>query len=434
MNNKFLKILVSIIVIICFFATGFSVGYITKNIPTIKARISDIQKGSNSAGMLLNMKKNETDSDSDQAPDLTKMFKPFWEAWDLLHAYYVDQPLDDDKLMQGAIKGMVDSLGDPHTRYADPDEYKSEQDMSAGEYEGIGAWVDTSGTYIEITSPIEGSPAEKAGLKAKDLIIAIDGKSMEGVPANDALKKILGPEGSSVVLTIKRGEENPFDVTITRAKIDTPMSSGKMLDSGIAYVQMTQFGDNTTKELRKTLDDLMKKKPSGLILDLRNNGGGYLVSSVESASEFLPADTLVLTEKDGDGTVIPYKTGKDGQRALKIPMVVLVNGGTASAAEILTGALRYWKRAEIIGTKTYGKGSVQVEPELSNGGAVAVTMAHWYTPGDELIDGIGIEPDIKIDITEQDSENGLDPQLDEAEKYLTENNKIEAKENSNNLY
>jgi carboxyl-terminal processing protease len=182
---------------------------------------------------------------------------------------------------------------------------------------------------------------------------------------------------------------------------------------------MSQFGDNTTDELRKTLDDLMKNKPQGLILDLRNNGGGWLVTAVDTASEFLPADTLVLIEKEGDGTETEYRTHRKGGRALDVPMVVLINEGSASASEIVTGALMCHDRATIIGKTSYGKGSVQIQPELSNGGAVSVTIARWYLPDDTLIHGVGIHPDIEVDYTQEDYDNEVDPQLDAAVEFLT---------------
>jgi len=332
--------------------------------------------------------------------------------------YFVDQPLDDNAMMEGAIKGMISSLNDPHTRYADPEEYKNEVESAAGEYQGIGAYVDVTGDYVRISSAIPGSPAEEAGLRKDDLVIALNGKDMTGVDPNDVLLDIRGPEGTTVLLTIKRGEEEPFDVEIERRRIETASVEGEMLESGIAHITMSQFGDNTTKELRETLESLMKKKPKGLILDLRNNGGGWLTTAVDTASEFLPAGTTVLLEKEGDGTETTYETHRRGGRALDIPMVVLINEGSASASEIVTGALRCNDRAVVIGKTSYGKGSVQIQPQLSNGGAVSVTIARWYMPDGTLIHGVGIAPDIEVDLTEEDYQNEKDPQLNAAVEYL----------------
>ena len=188
---------------------------------------------------------------------------------------------------------MLESLGDPHTRYSDPESFQQESDyMSGTEYEGIGAWVDVTGDYVEITSPMVGSPAEGAGLKARDLVIAINGEDMTGIDPSDALQKILGPSGTAVVLTIQREGSEPFDVSIVRQAIVTPMVIWEMREDGIAYVQLTQFGDLTVEELRDALDELMPKNPKGLILDLRNNGGGYVNSCVDVAAEFLPKASL----------------------------------------------------------------------------------------------------------------------------------------------
>lgn len=338
--------------------------------------------------------------------------------------YFVDQPLDDNALMEGAIRGMISALGDPHTRYADPDEYQSEVDSSAGNYQGIGAYVDVTGDYVKINSTISGSPAEEAGLQSGDLVIALNGKDVTGIDPSVVLLDIRGPEGSSVTLTIQRGEEEPFDVEIVRRRIETASVEGEMKENNIAYISMEQFGDKTTQELRTVLDDLMKNNPKGLILDLRDNGGGWLNTAIETASEFLPVGTTVLLEKDGDGTETVYKTQRGGGRALDVPMVVLINQNSASASEIVTGALLVHERATIIGKTSYGKGSVQIQPELSNGGAVSVTIARWYMPDGTLIHGVGIKPDIEVEYTAEDFENGIDPQLDAAIEFLTGNSEI----------
>ena len=416
MNTKIIRIIACIVILISVFVSGVSSGVILESIGVIRKNIDEVKDYSRTAEFLINV--NEQDNSLFSGDD-NSLFKPFWEAWDLLHIYYVDQPLDENALMEGAIRGMISALKDPHTRYADPEQYKDEVESSAGEYQGIGAYVDVSGEYVRITSVISGSPAEDAGLRREDLVIGLNGEDVTGVDPNDVLMDIRGPEGSTVKLTIQRDGEEPFDVDITRRKIETPSVEGKMLENDIAYVSMSQFGDNTTEELRKTLDDLMKNKPQGLILDLRNNGGGWLVTAVDTASEFLPADTLVLIEKEGDGTETEYKTHRKGGRALDVPMVVLINEGSASASEIVTGALMCHERATIIGKTSYGKGSVQIQPELSNGGAVSVTIARWYLPDDTLIHGVGIHPDIEVDYTQEDYDNEVDPQLDAAVEFLT---------------
>ncbi|MFL7871905.1 MAG: S41 family peptidase, partial [Anaerolineales bacterium] len=305
--------------------------------------------------------------------ELKTLFTPFWEAWNIVHDDYVDQPVDNTALMQGAIRGMMEALGDQHSTYMDPQTYQSANDSLAGEYEGIGAWVDTTADYLTIISPIPGSPADSVGLKPGDKIIAIDSEDMTGIDAELVRQRVLGPAGSKVVLTIAReGESDPLDFTITREKIVVKSASGEMLENDIGYVQITTFGDKTTSELRATLKDLMAQNPKGLIIDLRNNGGGYLQTAVEVASEFI-GDGVVLYEQYGDGQRTTYQALKNGQ-ATEIPLVVLINEGTASASEIVAGAIQDYGRGELVGVTSYGKGSVQNWVPLSNNqGAVRVT-------------------------------------------------------------
>ncbi|TLN15667.1 S41 family peptidase, partial [bacterium] len=285
--------------------------------------------------------------------DLATTFKPFWETWDLVHSMYVDQPVDDLTLMRGAINGMLQSLGDPHTSYMTPQEYTDANTTLEGEYEGIGAIVDITGDYLKIVSPMPNSPAEKAGIKTGDLIIAVDGQDMTGVDGELVLQKVKGPAGTQVVLTIKReGTENSFDVTVTRAKITQSSVTYRMLDSGVAYIALSTFGDKTTQDLKAALKDLLAQEPKGLILDLRYNGGGYLETAVEVTSQFIDTGN-VLIEAYGDGTQKEYKAQKGGL-ALDIPMVVLVNEGSASASEITAGALQDSGRAKLVGVTTYG--------------------------------------------------------------------------------
>jgi carboxyl-terminal processing protease len=357
----------------------------------------------------------------EEPKDREELFAPFWEAWDLLQENYVDQPLDEEVLMRGAIEGMMSSLGDPHTTYMSPEQFERASAPLEGEYEGIGAYVDITGEYLKIISPMPDSPAEKAGLKPNDTIVAVNGEDMTGQDGNLVLKRILGPAGTEVTLTIQReGETETFDVTITRAKIIMPSAEGEMLEDGIAYVRIYTYGDKTMTELRAALKELMAQKPSGLIVDLRNNGGGYLHTAIDVTSQFVKSDQIVMYEEFGDGSREEFKS-KSGGLATSIPMVVLVNGGSASAAEITAGALQDLGRAELVGTTTFGKGSVQRWSPLSNEeGAVRITIARWYTPNDRQIHEIGIEPDHVIELTEEDVEAELDPQLDKAVELLQE--------------
>lgn len=342
------------------------------------------------------------------------LFAPFWEAWDLVHELYVDQPVDDVTLMRGAISGMMQALGDDHSSYMDPDQYRQANMPLEQEYEGIGAWVDTTGEYLRIVSPMPDSPAEAAGVKAGDLIIMVNGEDMTGISGDLVLRKVLGPAGSQVTLTVVReGENEPIEITITRAHITIPSVDGEMLDSGIAYVQVLQFAANTRSELRAVLAELLAQNPTGLILDLRNNGGGYLDTAVDVASEFMEEGT-VLFEEYGDGTRDEYKV-LGGGLAYDIPMVILVNEGTASASEIVAGALQDYGRATLVGVTTYGKGSVQQWIPLSDDqGAVRITVAAWLTPTGRQIHKVGLAPDVVVELTEDDFNAGRDPQLDKA--------------------
>ncbi len=288
---------------------------------------------------------------SGSTDQLTQLFAPFWQAWQLVHDKYVDQPVDDTALMRGAIKGMMDALGDQHSSYMDPIQYKDATTQLQGEYSGIGAWVNTDGKYLTISEPMPDSPAEKAGLKPGDQIIAIDGADMTGILPELARQKVLGPEGTKVVLTILReGVDQPFDVEVTRASIVVPSVTSKMLDSNVAYIRLYNFGDTTTTELRKALDDLLAQKPAGLILDLRNNGGGYLQTGIEVASEFIDKGVIVI-EESGDGTRKNYDA-LPGGKATKIPMVVVVNKFSASASEIVAGAIQDYSRGKLDGETT----------------------------------------------------------------------------------
>jgi carboxyl-terminal processing protease len=350
--------------------------------------------------------------------ELQTLFEPFWEAWNIVHEDYVDQPVDDKALMQGAIRGMMDALGDEHSSYMDPKSYEDANAGLAGEYEGIGAWVDTTADYLTIISPIPGSPADRAGLEPGDKIIALDGEDVTGVDAELVRQRVLGPAGTTVIITVAReGESEPLDFSITREKIVVDSATGEMLENDIGYVQITTFGDKTTPELRAALEELMAQNPKGLIIDLRNNGGGFLQTSVEVASEFI-GEGVILYEQYGDGRRDTYQAFKNG-RATEIPIVVLINEGTASASEIVAGAIQDYGRGELVGVTSFGKGSVQNWVPLSNDqGAVRVTIAKWLTPKERTIAGEGLQPDVEVEITDEDRQADLDPQLDKAIEIL----------------
>jgi len=415
-NKKVWRYLLGVILVLALtggmFAGGFALGYLFKGARTPAATISMPPAAPPATAG------EDGDAQPTQSAQTTEeLWAPFWQAWELLHEYYV-RPLDDSALVQGAIRGMYEATGDKHTSYMDPDEYQQANMALQGEYEGIGAWVDTSGDLLTIITPMKDSPAEKAGLKPGDKVIAVDGEDVTDINPELVVRRVLGPAGSKVTLTIQRDDQEPFDVTITRAKITIPSVEGKMLDNDIAYVQLYTFGDNTMDELEATLEDLMAQHPKGLILDLRNNGGGYLNTAVGVASEFLPKGQVVLYEEYKDGSRKAYKTHR-GALADEIPMVILVNEGTASASEIVAGAMQDYKRALLVGTTTYGKGSVQNWIPLDNGqGAVRITVALWLTPKGRQISGKGLQPDVEVEMTKEDVEAERDPQLDKAVELI----------------
>lgn len=358
-----------------------------------------------------------------EAPeDLDELFEPFWQSWDIVHEQFVEQPVDDTLLMRGAIAGMLESLGDQHTSYLDPELMaRFEATLNGEEYEGIGAWVDTGGEYLTIISPMPGSPAEKAGLKPGDQILAIDGEDMTGIDPEIARQSVLGPKGSTLILTILReGDEEPFDVSLKRASIVIPTIESRMLeDENLAYIQLFTFGAKTDSDLRKALKELMKEDPDGLILDLRNNGGGYLDTAIQVVSEFI-GDGVVMYEEHGDGSIDTFEARKGG-KATDIPMVVLINEGSASASEIVAGAIQDRERGYLVGVTSFGKGSVQNVSNLVNEqGQIRVTIARWLTPNKRQINALGLEPDFIIEFTEEDFTAERDPQLEKAIKLLTQ--------------
>jgi carboxyl-terminal processing protease len=340
-------------------------------------------------------------------------FLPFWETW-----IAAGHP-DDTLLMQNALSGLVTSLGDEHTSYLNPDELFQANTPIEGSYEGIGAWVDPdTEDYLTIIAPIPGSPAEAADLLPGDKIIAVDGDDMTGVDGNLVIRRVVGPAGSDVTLTIRREGIEDFDVTITRAEIIVPSIDGRILEgTDIAYIQLFSFGETTGDELRELLEELMAQNPTGLILDLRNNGGGLLSTAIEIGSEFI-GEGVLMYEEFGDGSSEVYESFGDGL-ATEIPMVVLINSGSASASEIVAGAIQDYERAPLVGETSFGKGSVQYWLPLSDEGAVRVTIALWYTPDERQIHDIGLTPDVAVELTAEDAAAGLDPQLDAAIELLT---------------
>jgi carboxyl-terminal processing protease len=328
--------------------------------------------------------------------DTMRLFAPFWQAWGLMHRSYVD-PLDDNALMEGAIGGMMDAVGDRHTNYYDAATYRSINEEMAGQFSGIGATIrkDLKSGAFTIVTTLPDSPARESGLLPGDVIAAIDGVDVGLIGETKLISKIRGQSGTTVTLGVLRGDDpTVVKIPITRRLIVLQTVETHMYAGNIGYIALREFNDKATSEFRKGLRALNPDILKGLILDLRGNPGGYLTTAVDVTSQFLGRGN-VLIEKDKGGTeqVFPVN-GRP--LAPDVPLIVLVDAGSASASELVSGALQDYGRATILGEQTYGKGSVQIVEPLNNGGAAHITIARWYTPLGRSIQGIGITPDVKV--------------------------------------
>lgn len=348
------------------------------------------------------------------------------EIEDILHEDFVNpDAVDTQTLLNGAIDGEIDALGDAHTVYISPEDFALGVDIISGTFQGIGAQVDQDPVTgeIVIVTPFRDSPAEKAGIKAGDVILAVDGESTEGWSVAEAVKRIRGEQGTPVTITIRDSEGEPRDVTIERDTIVIPTVFTRDVEGAdgatvpdVAYIELQQFTEETVGELSKELERVVDEGYRGVILDLRRNPGGALDATVDVADMFLD-DGVVLTQVDRDGKRTEYRA-KSGGEAIELKVAILVGPGSASGSEVLSGALRDHGRAKLIGEQTFGKGSVNHIRELSNGGALYVTIARWLTPNGEQIEGVGLVPDIPVTLSEDDIANNRDTQLFAAIDYL----------------
>jgi carboxyl-terminal processing protease len=332
--------------------------------------------------------------------------------------------VNPDTLQKGAVNGLIESLGDPHTVYISPEDFAVGIDIISGAFEGIGAQVDQDPATgeIVIVAPFRDSPAEKAGVLPGDVLLSVNGEPAEGWTVADAVKKIRGPQGTEVAIGVRHSDQTQEELKIVRATIQIPTvfsdevrgQDGQPVD-GLAYLEIQQFTEQTAGDLEKELNRIDDAGYKGLILDLRRNPGGGLDATVDVADEFLD-DGVVLTQVDRNGreTVYDAKAG----HVTDLPVVILVGPGSASGSEVLAGALRDHKRATLIGEKTFGKGSVNHIRNLSNGGALYVTIARWRTPNGELIEGVGLEPDVPVALTPEDVQADRDPQMFAAIDFL----------------
>lgn len=345
-------------------------------------------------------------------------FSLFWEAYHKLQEKFIDEgKFDIQKIIYGAISGMVKSLGDPYTVFYDPEETKKFNEEVEGTFEGIGAEIGIRKGQLQIIAPIEGTPAQKAGLRAGDKILKINETITTDLTVDEAVSLIRGPKGTEVVLTIFRDEwEIPKEFKIIRATIEVPSLSWEMKDGDIAYLKIYQFLKNSNSEFREAAIEILKSPAKKIILDLRNNSGGLLDQVIKIAGWFIEEEKVVVIEEGKEEREIHYSPGP--AKLSSYPIVVLINQGSASGAEILAGALRDNKNTILIGEKSFGKGTVQEPVSLSDGSTLKITIAKWLTPKGISISEVGLEPDIKVEMTDEDFEQGKDHQLDRALEIL----------------
>ncbi len=340
-----------------------------------------------------------------------------WKAIDVINQKYIDKPVDPKKTLYGAVKGAVSASGDQYTEFFTPEDLESFKTELKGSFDGIGAEVGKKNDSIVIVSPLEGSPAEKAGLLPKDYIVKVDGKPTNEWTVEQAVQAIRGPKGTEVVLTIFRdGKTDTFEVKIKRAEINVKsvkLSFKENSGKNIAVITVSRFGDDTREAFANAVAEVKNKKADGLILDLRNDPGGYLDAAVDLASYWVPKGKLIVTEQHSEKDTIPFNS--EGYKELEgFKTVVLINGGSASASEILAGALQDYGFGKLIGEKSFGKGSVQELIDLPGKSAVKVTVAKWITPKGKHLNKDGLIPDIEVKRTEKDFADNKDPQMDKA--------------------
>lgn len=410
-NNSKVKVLKYIVLIAVLGVTYLGVFYLGNMVAT--------------KGVIMGTVPEKAIDDLSQVGDISKYYNLF-NLRNMLFSTY-DGEIDDEKLLEGAMKGMADAIGDPYTVYMNQDEFITFIESSQGSFYGIGAQLGIRDNNVTVIAPVEGSPAEKAGLKAGDIILKVDDYEVNELNTEAVVSRVRGEEGVPVTLTIKReGVENPLEIEIVRAEIKTESVKGEILEDGIGYIQLTTFSDEEVSDkFAEKLNELKQQGMKKLILDLRGNPGGYLNECVEIASNFIPeGEVITYTIDKYDKKVISNSLGGD---AIGMPLVVLVDGGSASASEVVTGALRDYEVATIIGTRTFGKGIVQQLRVLPNDmGGLKVTTSKYYTPNGENIHGTGIEPNIVVEIPQEvldmDYDRSIDPQFQKALEVIREKN------------
>jgi carboxyl-terminal processing protease len=343
-------------------------------------------------------------------------FKQFWEIWNLVKDEFYRQPVSEKQLYYGALKGMVAGTGDPYTVYLDPEEATEFAANLEGSFEGIGAEIGIKEDRLQIVAPIDGAPAQKAGLMPGDWIVMIDGVETTGMSVEEAVTHIRGEGGTQVVLTIGReGEDALLEVSITREKIVIDSVKWSVDDDNIMTISLSTFNHDTSELFNDAIQEALVSDVRGIILDMRSNPGGLLTTAIDIASAWVGYDPVVIERAQDNAKT--YK-GVTTARLQGVPTVVLVNGGSASASEIVSGALQDYGYATLVGTQTYGKGSVQDYQSLEDGSAVKITTAEWYTPKGRTIHEEGITPDVVVEYSVEQYKDKVDPQLDTAREIL----------------
>jgi carboxyl-terminal processing protease len=410
--KSIIKMMIMVLLVVVVVAGAFGAGYASRASQSPALALSAATLSSPQSPQI-------TFTDEDVPED----FDVFWEAWAFVEEeFYGEIPTDEDRVY-GAIRGMVNAYGDENTAFIDPDRAAIFREDVSGSFEGIGATVrmDEMGRLI-IAEPFVGRPAAEAGILRGDIVLAVDDEPLQGLSLYEAIGLIRGPAGTTVVLKVFRdGVDEPFDVPVERARIEIEVVESERLESDIGYVRLTEFSRGSTGKMAEAIKGLNADGPlKGLILDLRDNPGGLLDESIFVASQFVDEGVITIEKlKGGEEQVFE---AQPGGVALEVPLVVLVNRGSASASEIVAGAIQESGRGTVLGEQSFGKGTVQIPHALSNGSELRVTIAEWLTPSGKQINGEGIVPDVYVERTQEDFVEGLDPQLERAIEYFLEGN------------
>ena len=394
--HRFQRILITILIAIGFFYGGYYFG---------------------KRGFIFEVRKNPPKIEiTNQYPaDGSVDFSLFWEVWELLNSTYLERPIDAKAMMYGAMSVMVGALGDPYTSFLPPQVNESFMDSMGGKYEGIGAELSQKDGSLIIVSPFDGSPAKQAGARPGDKILQINDTSAAGMSTSEAVSLIRGESGTVVKLVLQTGNDEPREVTITRGVITVASVTWEDKGDGTAYIRISRFGTDTNKEWDKVVSELNVKMEEldAVVVDVRGNPGGYLESAVHISEDFF-RNKVVLYEETATGDQIPFSTTKVGVFN-DIPAVfVLIDQGSASASEILAAALRDNIEAKLIGTKSFGKGTIQDAKDFKDGSGLHVTIAKWLTPKKQWVHNNGLDPDVLVEVKDEDLVNGVDPQLNKA--------------------